>query len=115
VSPRELCRDNFGRVVLVEEGQIGIEGVDVMNAGADFLLLDVDCAAKYAEIGPRTSHGLTLFAGERTLHVPETSASSEPTVIRIDGLEGDWSLVANIGRYTCVIALIRRRPLAKET
>ena len=93
--------------VTVKQGAIGIESITRHVQHPDCLVLEVDCRAKYPEIGPFSpSEGIVwLNRGERTLHAEN---SNEPTEIRIDGLgEGRWIIEATAGRYTVFIVAFK--------
>lgn len=96
----------------IEEGCIKVNEWEIKRESDHALLIYVDLIAKYADCSVglmQDSADVMVFPDERTLNVDDRDG--KPTMIHLPGLGWDeWYVTATVGRYTLIIAAIKKDP-----
>lgn len=100
----------------VKQGIIHINSVTVVKATADVIYLSIDCRAKYPELcwcakddsskPGLVDMGVALNANEDTLYIEPNKSKDDHTHVWVQGLKGDWVIMAEAGRYTVGVVLV---------
>jgi hypothetical protein len=91
-------------------GVIRVASADVVLDTERAVWVRVDCNTKYAEIGAysRDSDGTwSVYLDEGLGTLRKDNERDEPTEIRLHLRPGDWTLVADLSRYTANIVAVR--------
>ena len=91
--------------VEVTKGVIEVNSASLVRATPDVVWIHVDTKQKYPDLGAVGEFQAWLGTDEDTLGV--TDASLPDTEITVVGLEGDWKLFAETGRYYLNMVFVR--------
>lgn len=89
-------------------GEIQLHSISRVTNSKFASIFIIDCISKYPIYIIDSRPGgatLNLMATQETLKKSETL--TEPTVLKF---EGDWDIVADVGRYTVILVVYRWQP-----
>lgn len=104
---RPFTRNKEVVKIVVRQGIIHVHSVIVLSMSKDHLYLSADTKQKYPEVAGGSTFSVYLDANERTLGVVKRKKRLPMTEIVVEGLEGEWHLVAEARRYSVSIILAR--------
>lgn len=88
--------------ISVKQGCIHVNSAWVSRTEPGVVIIEVDCRAKYPQIGALSLGVVTLEKSRETLRA---EAVDEPTEIKISGVPEGWTVDATVGRYSVLIFL----------
>jgi hypothetical protein len=92
----------------VEEGEVEVSTAELVIDHPDVRVWEVDLVTKHADVLSYNGDEVLLRATEHTSKVNE-SQRGKATRIRLGAPTSGWTVIAECGRYTCVIAAYRYR------
>lgn len=105
----------------IEPGEVQLSepGIELVVDEPTCKIWHVDLATKYARVlgynvGDAGRLSVLLFAGERTININPLK-TGVPTELVVEGVEGEWIILAEVIRYTCRIVIYQDlRPRGDE-
>lgn len=93
--------------IKVRQGSVKIEDIYLMRQTEELVWIEAVCEQKYPEAGSRTDRCLFLFLPKSD---NKGDLSNHDTEIRVEGLEGHWSMVVEADRYTVRLLFVKVPP-----
>lgn len=91
--------------IIVEQGQITVNSVDLIGSGRDFRVYQIDCRSKYPVLLGYSDREVLLFADEHTLKADRDAMA---TRITFPDIPEGWEILPDEhGRYSMRFAFYR--------